>query len=82
MEKVDNPANWPDAGMIAKVEEPYVKARITCPSDYIGAVMKLGQERRGEYIGMDYLDPTRVQFEWNFPLAEIILEELRVFLLV
>src|SRR5262249_35635068 len=48
--------------------------RITSPADYIGAIMKLGQERRGNYLGMHYLDPTRVQFEWEFPLAEIILD--------
>ena len=71
---VESPTKLPTGSKVERVEEPYVKARITCPSDYIGAVMKLGQERRGEYIGMDYLDPTRVQFEWNFPLAEIILD--------
>jgi GTP-binding protein LepA len=44
------------------------------PADYIGGIMKLGQERRGVYRGMQYLDPTRVEFDWEFPLAEIILD--------
>ncbi|MEK6609963.1 MAG: elongation factor 4, partial [Gemmatimonadota bacterium] len=43
-------------------------------ADYIGGLMKLGQERRGTYLGMKYLDPVRVEFEWEFPLAEIILD--------
>ncbi len=56
------------------MEEPFVKARILVPADYIGAIMKLGQERRGVYLGMHYVDPTRVEFSWEFPLAEIILD--------
>jgi GTP-binding protein LepA len=56
------------------VEEPFIRARITSPADYIGAIMQLGQERRGEYLGMQYLDPTRVELDWEFPLAEIILD--------
>jgi GTP-binding protein LepA len=59
---------------VDRIEEPYVKARIFAPSDYIGGIMKLGQERRGVYRGMQYLDPTRVEFDWEFPLAEIILD--------
>ncbi len=71
---IENPTKMPPASETERVEEPYVKARITAPADYIGAIMKLGQERRGEYLEMHYLDPTRVQFEWEFPLAEIILD--------
>ncbi len=71
---IENPTKMPAVAEIDRIEEPYVKARITAPADYIGVVMKLGQERRGEYFGMHYLDPTRVQFEWEFPLAEIILD--------
>ncbi len=71
---IENPTKMPAVAEIERIEEPYVKARITAPADYIGAIMKLGQERRGEYLGMHYLDPTRVQFEWEFPLAEIILD--------
>src|SRR6267154_2106832 len=56
------------------MEKPYVKARIVAPAEYIGAIMKLGQERRGVYQSMHYVDPTRVEFTWEFPLAEIILD--------
>ena len=64
----------PDRGKIDEVLEPYVKARIVCPAEYIGAVQKLCHERRGEYHGMHYLDPTRVEFIYELPLAEIILD--------
>jgi len=74
MEIIENPTKLPPAGNLERVEEPYVKSRITAPADYIGAIMKLGQERRGDYHGMHYLDPTRVQFDWEFPLGEIILD--------
>jgi GTP-binding protein LepA len=74
MELIENPSAMPHGSTVERVEEPYVKTRITAPADYIGAIMKLGQERRGEYLGMHYLDPTRVQFEFAFPLAEIILD--------
>ena len=71
---VENPALMPPASVIDYVEEPYVKARIVVPSDYIGVIMTLGTERRGEYKGMSYLDTTRVEIDWEFPLAEIILD--------
>ena len=74
MELIENPSAMPHGSTVERVEEPYVKTRITAPADYIGAIMKLGQERRGEYLGMHYLDPERVQFEFEFPLAEIILD--------
>jgi GTP-binding protein LepA len=74
VELVENPSKMPTGSKVHHVEEPYVRARITAPSDYIGAIMKLGQERRGEYEGMHYLDTTRVQLEWDFPLGEIILD--------
>jgi GTP-binding protein LepA len=74
MDVVENPTNMPHGSAVDRIEEPYVKARITAPSDYIGAVMQLGQERRGVYLDMHYLDPSRVQFTWEFPLAEIILD--------
>jgi GTP-binding protein LepA len=51
-----------------------VKARVLAPADYIGAMMNLGQERRGVYLGMHYVDTARVEFSWEFPLAEIILD--------
>jgi GTP-binding protein LepA len=74
MELVENPSLLPHGSTLDRIEEPFVKARILAPADYIGSIMKLGQERRGVYQGMHYLDPTRVQFTWEFPLAEIILD--------
>jgi GTP-binding protein LepA len=71
---VENPALMPPAGVIEYIEEPYVKARIMVPTDYIGPIMTLGTERRGEYKGMNYLDTTRVEIDWEFPLGEIILD--------
>ncbi|MGH7620835.1 MAG: elongation factor 4, partial [Gemmatimonadaceae bacterium] len=59
---------------VEHVDEPYVKARIVSPSDYIGPIMTLGTERRGVYKNMTYLDTSRVEFDWEFPLAEIILD--------
>jgi GTP-binding protein LepA len=74
MEVVENPSKMPPSGVVDRIEEPYVKARVFAPAEYIGAVMKLGQERRGVYGGMHYVDPARVEFSWEFPLAEIILD--------
>ncbi|HTY07396.1 MAG TPA: translation elongation factor 4 [Gemmatimonadales bacterium] len=73
-ELVENPSLMPHGSAVERIEEPYVKARILAPADYIGAMMKLGQERRGVYLGMHYVDTTRVEFSWEFPLAEIILD--------
>ena len=74
MDLVENPSLLPHGSAVDRIEEPYVKARIVAPAEYIGAIMKLGQERRGVYRGMHYVDPTRVDFTWEFPLAEIILD--------
>jgi GTP-binding protein LepA len=74
MEIVENPSAMPHGSGVERVEEPFVKARILVPAEYIGAIMKLGQERRGVYQGMHYVDPTRVEFTFEFPLAEIILD--------
>src|SRR5688572_11913463 len=74
MELIENPALMPNAAVIERIEEPYVKARIMAPSDYIGPIMTLGTERRGVYRNMTYLDQQRVEFDWEFPLAEIILD--------
>jgi GTP-binding protein LepA len=71
---LENPTNLPDPASIARIEEPYVKARIMAPADYIGGIMKLGQERRGIYNGMHYIDPSRVEFDFEFPLGEIVLD--------
>jgi GTP-binding protein LepA len=74
MEVIENPSKMPAPAVIERVEEPYVKARIMAPSDYIGPIMTLGTERRGVYKNMTYLDQSRVEFDWEFPLAEIILD--------
>jgi GTP-binding protein LepA len=74
MELVENPALMPNAAVIDRIEEPYVKARIMAPSEYIGPIMTLGTERRGIYRNMTYLDQQRVEFDWEFPLGEIILD--------
>jgi GTP-binding protein LepA len=74
MELIENPSKMPPSTVIDYVEEPYVKARIMAPSDYIGPIMTLGTERRGVYRNMTYLDQTRVEFDWEFPLGEIILD--------
>ncbi len=74
MELVENPALMPNSAVVDYIEEPYVKARIMAPSDYIGPIMTLGNERRGVYKNMTYLDQSRVEFDWEFPLGEIILD--------
>ena len=74
MQLIENPSLMPPSTVIDNVEEPYVKARIMAPSDYIGPIMTLGTERRGVYRNMTYLDQSRVEFDWEFPLAEIILD--------
>ena len=71
---LENPTNLPDPAEISRIEEPYVKARIMAPSEYIGGIMKLGTERRGVYHGMKYLDTSRVEFDFDFPLGEIVLD--------
>jgi GTP-binding protein LepA len=74
MELLESPAKLPDAGTISKIEEPFVKARIMAPSEYIGPIMSLATERRGVYKNMSYLDTARVEFDFEFPLGEIILD--------
>ncbi len=71
---VDNPAEMPEVGEIDSIHEPYVKAQIICPSEYIGGMMKLGMEKRGVYKNTSYLDPTRADLEFEFPLSEIIFD--------
>ncbi|NMA01863.1 MAG: elongation factor 4 [Clostridia bacterium] len=72
--KVDNPANLPERTKIEKLEEPYVTATIMVPSDFVGAVMELAQERRGEFVTMEYLAETRVMLKYNLPLSEIVFD--------
>ncbi|MBO0588253.1 translation elongation factor 4 [Sporosarcina sp. E16_8] len=70
--KVDNPAMMPDAQKVDYVEEPYVKASIMVPNEYVGSVMELCQHKRGNFMTMDYLDSTRVNIIYELPLAEIV----------
>jgi GTP-binding protein LepA len=74
MTLIENPSLMPNAQVVAYVEEPYVKARIMMPAEYIGPIMTLGTERRGVYRNMTYLDTQRVELDWEFPLGEIILD--------
>lgn len=69
---VDNPAVMPEQGVIESVEEPYVKASIMVPNDYVGAVMEIAQRKRGEFMTMDYLDEFRVNVIYEIPLSEIV----------
>lgn len=71
---VDNPAEMPPVGNIDKVEEPYMKAQIVTPSEYVGNIMKLAMDKRGTYINTTYLDPTRADLQFEFPLSEIIFD--------
>ena len=74
VEMVDNPSLFPDPTVIDHVEEPFVNATIIVPKDYVGAVMELSQEKRGEYDNMTYLDDTRVMIHYALPLSEIIFD--------
>ena len=71
---VENPSNMPDAGKIDSISEPYVKAEIITPTEYIGGLMQLCQDRRGVYINTQYLDQERVSLEYHLPLAEIVFD--------
>ncbi|MCA1031814.1 translation elongation factor 4 [Bacillus timonensis] len=70
--KVDNPSNMPDPQKIDRIEEPYVKATMMVPNDYVGAVMELCQGKRGNFIDMQYLDENRVSIVYEIPLSEIV----------
>jgi GTP-binding protein LepA len=72
--QVENPTKLPDRGEIESIAEPIVSARILCPSDYIGNVQKLAHDRRGVFLGMQYLDQQRVELAYELPLAEIVLD--------
>lgn len=69
---IDNPTNYPDVGLIESSEEPFVKANILAPNDYVGNIMELCQDRRGVFHNMTYLDPTRVEMHYDLPLNEIV----------
>ena len=69
---VDNPLNYPDPAELDFAQEPFVKASIMCPVEYVGNIMDLCQDRRGEYLDMTYMDETRVELKYDMPLNEII----------
>ena len=69
---VDNPLNYPDPALIELAEEPFISASIICPPEYVGGIMDLCQDRRGEYKEMVYLDSTRVELKYDLPLNEVI----------
>jgi GTP-binding protein LepA len=71
---VHNPTDMPDPARIAETREPYVRASILTPKEYIGPIMELCQERRGEHTGMHYLSSERVQLQYDLPLSEIVLD--------
>ncbi len=71
---VENPSELPDRALVGSVAEPVVRARIVVPAEFIGNVQKLCHERRGIFRGMSYLDPRRVEMDFELPLAEIVLD--------
>lgn len=71
---VDNPAQMPDPQKVTKIEEPYVKAQIMVPNDFVGSVMELCQKKRGNFLTMDYLDDVRVNIIYEIPLSEIVFD--------
>jgi GTP-binding protein LepA len=72
--EVHNPSDMPDPGTIAEIREPFITAQLIAPREYVGQIMELCQERRGEHAGMHYLSPERVQLTYELPLAEIVLD--------
>ena len=74
MIEVSNPSDLPPQTEIEHMEEPYVKATVIVPNDYVGAVMEISQDKRGEFQGMDYLDTNRVMITYHIPLNEIIFD--------
>lgn len=71
---VENPTKLPEPQVIEKILEPYVKANIMAPTDYVGNIMDLCQKKRGTYINMNYIDETRVTIEYEMPLGEIVFD--------
>ncbi len=69
---IDSPTKMPDRGSISEISEPYIRTNIFVPSEYVGAIMELCQDKRGQYISMDYINETRVNIHYDIPLAEIV----------
>ena len=74
VEMIDNPLNYPDPTEIELAEEPFVRASIITPPEYVGSIMEICQERRGEYLDLTYLDQSRVELHYDMPLNEIIFD--------
>jgi GTP-binding protein LepA len=72
--EVHSPSAFPDPSRIAEVREPYIKASILSPKEFVGVIMELCQEKRGESSGMHYLSSDRVQLEYELPLSEIVMD--------
>ena len=72
--KVDNPSQMPDPGSLEDISEPFVQASIITPKEYVGGMMTIALERRGEQTGMEYLDEDRVQLRFKMPLAELVVD--------
>ena len=71
---VDNPSKMPNAGEIEEIQEPWVKLSVVAPSNFIGTLMELATNRRGSFLGMEYLDPQRVLLTFELPLGEVIVD--------
>ena len=69
---IDSPSKMPERGRISKILEPFIKTNIFVPSEYIGSIMKLCQDKRGNYVSMEYIDSTRVNIHYEIPLSEIV----------
>ncbi len=74
VDDIDNPSNLPSVDQIASIEEPMVKATILVPSEYVGTIMELNQEKRGTYFNMDYVSKNRVKLIYELPLSEIVFD--------
>jgi len=70
--QIDSPTKMPERGRIKSIKEPYIRTNIFVPSEFIGSIMELCQDKRGDYVGMEYIDPTRVNIHYEIPLAEIV----------
>ena len=70
--EIDNPSMLPDRTLVSKIEEPYIKTNIFSPTEFIGSIMELCQNKRGIFINMDYIDKTRVNIHYELPLSEIV----------
>ena len=69
---VDSPNKLPDVSTISEIREPYIKTSIFTPSEFIGPIMELCQDKRGNYVSMEYINPTRVNIHYELPLSEIV----------